>query len=437
MWFRRITEYNDIDPPSPANQAPLRKPREEVAVFGKTSFSMVVFGPPPPDHLAAFRKRKREDNDITLFKRVRLLSKETRIRKIKHISEPFTELAAKRNGFTKIAASNANEGITSKSLSSMSSQPPKTSFVTRDFEKPMTESIPSAFSNIISVPRTTNSSDVDDTDDDSDDGGDDSDDGRNDRHYWGDNRDDLGNDRDDGGKDSELLNLNHNKKRRINYRDSNGVEYLKHHHEKWPENEYPLFLPPLSPPTSPTPQKRRLHEAINRDDASEVLRLLDSEVDVECHWGTTPICRAVQMGNQVIIGTLLAKGANVNRFGLAGWEGLIKAADKGDSDRVALLLSHGANVEIKSHHVGTALQIASAKGHPVVVQMLLDHGAKFSTSHWPRLIELQLAVLNGHVAVVRLLLERGADITVKDAFGSTLLHMAAESNVSVPVAARS
>ena len=413
MWFRRITEYNDIDPSPPASQAPLRKPRQEIAVFGKTSFGMVVFGPQPSDHLAASRKRKREDSqidDITLFKRVRLLSKKTRIRRFKQTLGPFTELAAKRNGFTNTALNNAYEGIISKSLSSLSSQPPKTSFVTTDFEKPMTETesiIPSAFSNIIPVPRTTNTSNMDDSDDNvtsSDD-------------------------------DSELLILDRNEGKRLDGRDSNVAEQRKRYRERLSRVHTIPFPPLSSPPSLPvslTSQERQLHEAINRDISSEVLRLLNSGVDVEYHWETTPICRAVHMGNEVIIGALLAKGANINKWDLAGWTGLIRAAEKGDLDMVALLLIHGANVEIKSDYSGTALQIACANGHTLVVQMLLDHGAKFSTAQWSRLTELQLAVTNGHVAVVRLLLERGADITVKEfGSGSTLLHVAAERDLDV------
>ena len=89
MWYRRIIESNDDDPPPSVTQVPLREFQEEVAVSGQTSISKVIHGPEFPRNLSASKKRKREDiqnDDITRFKRVRVLSKKKRVRRMKHIS---------------------------------------------------------------------------------------------------------------------------------------------------------------------------------------------------------------------------------------------------------------------------------------------------------------------------------------------------------------
>lgn len=363
MWYRRITEYNDVDPPPPKSRMPLRKPQEEIVVFGQTSFSKLIFGPELPEHLAASKKRKREDvqdDDITLFKRVRVLSKKTRVRRIKQISGPFTRLAAAKNGFTGSATSVAFQNAVAKSGSTMPNQLSKTSYE-MSFGNSMVLNVTAAL-------RTDDTLDGDDSDN---------------------NADDSGDDEGDCDKDEDDT---------VNWSDDSAVKL-----SEIPKGDNPRHL---------------LDEGLTLD-------LVNSGVDFEYHWGTTPLCRAVELGNEVIVRTLLVRGVNVNKGDVIGWTGLMRAAERGDTQLVALLLSHKAHTEMSNVYGNTALQIAAAKGHLSVVQMLLNHGASLSTNAWAGQTELQLAVANGHIAVVRLLLERGADSTVKDAHGLTLLHKAA------------
>lgn len=93
MWYRRVTEYNDIDAPDPLDLIRVQKSEPLQPSFGQSSFNMVVFGPKESE--AASKKRKREEagSDVTQFKRVRLLSKETRIKQAKPISTPFSRYA--------------------------------------------------------------------------------------------------------------------------------------------------------------------------------------------------------------------------------------------------------------------------------------------------------------------------------------------------------
>ena len=172
----------------------------------------------------------------------------------------------------------------------------------------------------------------------------------------------------------------------------------------WPVN----FSLPLEPP---------LHEAISHGHIDRVMQLLDPGVDIEHHWGTTPLCRAVAKQLHGITHLLLLKGANVNADDVECWTGIMRAAEKGDKKLTRLLLLHGADPERRNHLGQTALQIAARNKHDVVMRMLVDACAGET--------ELLLAAANGHDAVVRLLLERGVSSAVEDASGLTPLHKAA------------
>ena len=111
MWYRRITEHNDVDLPPPGSQMPIRKPRQEVVVLGQTSSQKVVFVYELPKQISVSKERKRkdvQDDDSILFKRVRLISKKTRVRRIKRFSGPFTGLAAAKNGVAEIGVGTAS-----------------------------------------------------------------------------------------------------------------------------------------------------------------------------------------------------------------------------------------------------------------------------------------------------------------------------------------
>ena len=138
-------------------------------MLGQTSFSKIKSGPELPEHLSASKKRKREDNqnaDITLFKRVRVLSKKTRIRRIKQILGSFSRLAGARNGFTEISTSTACENILLKSGATMPNQPSGMSYQTKIFGPAAVDSRSATFLNTIAVPRMDYTLGGDDSDDD-------------------------------------------------------------------------------------------------------------------------------------------------------------------------------------------------------------------------------------------------------------------------------
>ena len=117
MWYRRITGYNYVDAPTAANELPIQRLREAPAIIGQSSFKSIVFGPPSPKELGTLmnsRKRKSEHNDIACFKRVRVLSHQTLVKKTRPRPGPSMHFAAHRRGFSDIAVDQANHQTNSK-----------------------------------------------------------------------------------------------------------------------------------------------------------------------------------------------------------------------------------------------------------------------------------------------------------------------------------
>lgn len=133
MWYQRITEYHDVEPSLPPSKIPSQILHSKTPVFGQNPFSTVIFGPEPPHGSLSSKKRKHEnpdDAEIALFKRVRLLSKKTRVRKRKVKLGPLTRLATNKSGFTDLSSGTlltetpAWKSVTSVPDESANSPPP-------------------------------------------------------------------------------------------------------------------------------------------------------------------------------------------------------------------------------------------------------------------------------------------------------------------------
>ena len=98
MWHRRITEYHDVEPSAPVTKPrPMSDPKPKIS-FGLSPFQhLPVIGPDP---LPKKRKLLSVEEEVTPFTRVRLISKKSRLQKLKPARVPFTEYAAKDVGFT-------------------------------------------------------------------------------------------------------------------------------------------------------------------------------------------------------------------------------------------------------------------------------------------------------------------------------------------------
>jgi ankyrin repeat protein len=167
-----------------------------------------------------------------------------------------------------------------------------------------------------------------------------------------------------------------------------------------------------------TPTRHPIHEAIGRDDAAEVRRLLDAApdaVDIGDEIGASPLHRAVGRGACELVTLLLERGADVHAVlssarGLAGsfWTDL-QAIDLAiwthrrprNPQIIAALLAHGATHD---------LTVAAALGDLDQVRRILDaEPARIAETRPSGRRPLGAAIEAGHDAVAHLLLERGAD----------------------------
>ncbi|KUJ09637.1 uncharacterized protein LY89DRAFT_274853 [Mollisia scopiformis] len=93
MWYRRITEFMDVDPP-PSVRVHTTRPAEKVK-FGHNAFSGFTFGPKPASKFPPVSTKRKldcielEEDDIAHFKRVRLITSKERV---KFIPGPFREV---------------------------------------------------------------------------------------------------------------------------------------------------------------------------------------------------------------------------------------------------------------------------------------------------------------------------------------------------------
>ena len=102
------------------------------------------------------------------------------------------------------------------------------------------------------------------------------------------------------------------------------------------------------------------------------------------------------------------------------------AASIGSSQIVSMLLAHGASIDSVDGEHTTPLHYAADHDRIAMVKLLLEAGAN------PNAIDRELqspamrAAEQGHVNCVRVLLEAGADIQLRNNYGETALHLAAD-----------
>jgi hypothetical protein len=106
MWYRRITEFKDVDP-SPAIKVSVVRPSPGKVQFGRNAFRGLVFGPksfskfPPVSTKRKLESTEIVEDDIACFKRVRLVTSKERV---KFIPGPFHQEQISGNDFSLDAA---------------------------------------------------------------------------------------------------------------------------------------------------------------------------------------------------------------------------------------------------------------------------------------------------------------------------------------------
>ena len=120
-----------------------------------------------------------------------------------------------------------------------------------------------------------------------------------------------------------------------------------------------------------------LHWAAHWDDlqTAELLIRAGASVNAANDLGVTPFSLACLNGSALMVGKLLAAGANANTVS-SGEPVLMTAARSGSAEVVKALLARGADVNAKDATRGqTALMWAVAQRHPAVVRTLIEVGA--------------------------------------------------------------
>jgi len=194
-----------------------------------------------------------------------------------------------------------------------------------------------------------------------------------------------------------------------------------------------------------------LHWASYRDDgdSADVLIKAGANVNAANDLGATPLWTASLNGSAAMVRRLLQAGANPNAALLLGETPLMVASRSGNPDVVSQLLAKGANVNARAARGQTALMWAVAQKHPDVVALLLSHRADVHarSESWRQMeavsphgapeynreipygnnTPLMFAARVGDLASAKLLVAAGANVNDQDAWGISVVTLAAHS----------
>lgn len=194
-----------------------------------------------------------------------------------------------------------------------------------------------------------------------------------------------------------------------------------------------------------------LHWASYRDDgeSADLLIRAGARVNAANDLGATPLWTASVNGSAAMVRRLLAAGADPNAKLLLGETAMMAAARAGNPDVVQQLIARGANVNARAARGQTALMWAVAQQHPEVVKVLLASGADVHarSDTWSQMMAvsphghpdynrliphggntpLMFAARAGDLASAKLLLAAGANVNDEDAWGVSVLVLAAYS----------
>ena len=141
-------------------------------------------------------------------------------------------------------------------------------------------------------------------------------------------------------------------------------------------------------------------------------------------------------GNDRIVETLLAHGADPKLRDSTSKAAMVYAASRGFDDIVQRLLEAGVDAQERYGNELTALMWAAGHYDGVgaaaierVVDLLLAHGAGLDATDNRGRTALMIAAALGDVATVDCLLRHGADRALKDKDGKTALDLAANAAV--------
>ncbi|XP_050304038.1 ankyrin repeat and death domain-containing protein 1A-like isoform X3 [Anthonomus grandis grandis] len=194
-----------------------------------------------------------------------------------------------------------------------------------------------------------------------------------------------------------------------------------------------------SPTSTPEELERRaliqrndllLHEAVIKNDAEGVRRILREPVDINSrnNYGRAPIHWASARGNIEIMDMLLKAHCDVEARDKENKTPLHEACQGGHAEVAQLLLAREADMESRDSSENTPLHLAAQHQQNRLVQILLDHGADPDSENQKGNTALHIAASLGSKGILECLLQHGASLSVQNQCGNTALHMASQSN---------
>jgi ankyrin repeat protein len=138
---------------------------------------------------------------------------------------------------------------------------------------------------------------------------------------------------------------------------------------------------------------------------------------------TTSLRAASEMGDLVLMQSLLETGADVNERDETHATPLVYVSKEGRFEAAKLLIEYGADVNLPGWTGWTPLHAASSGGYADVVHLLLDHGADLDAKNQRQWTALHLALNRESFETIKALVEQGANVHVQNDLDQTAFQI--------------
>ena len=175
---------------------------------------------------------------------------------------------------------------------------------------------------------------------------------------------------------------------------------------------------------------KRMFLACIKGDKAELNKAIHQGANVNAFGpaGLTPLNVAASYGNTEIVGLLLQKGAEIDKFDADEFQTpLFTSCVNGTYDVGDLLIRRGASLNMLNERGDSAISIAAYHGHDNLVALLLKKKAKHLDKQTKDTgyTALHFAAYKGHLLVVKMLVKAKCDIDMVDKDGRSPIMLAA------------